>query len=497
MAKINDAYDIGAAFEAIEDELIASMIRNMKRHKVEEVTENKQWSMWQAEQLKALEQYRRANRKKFGGQFQDINDKIEALIRVARTEGHMHQELQILDAIKKGFPAKKATKGATAEFFRLNDRKLDALINATTNDMEKAEVAVLRMADDQYRRVIYNAQVYANTGAGTYEKAVDMATKDFLSAGLNCIEYKNGARHTLADYADMAIRTASKRAYLQGEGEKRQEWGIHTVIVNKRGNPCPKCLPFCGKVLIDDVWSGGSRKDGSYPLVSKAISYGLYHPRCKDSHTTYFPGISTADDTWTKEELENIGLKNQQEARQQYAERQEKKYKRMAECSLDLKNKAEYQQKSNKWARLKDDEGIYHTYNLGQNDVIKPHNIKKDMQKSDIGKEMSEYLETNNILVQLVYGIDNPYNELGFYDAEDDVIRIFADQTKTIEKTAEVLIHEATHRKYGIGGDQWSEAVCIAQEVKHRKRSNTLTSQEKKDILKLVAELYPEYPWRK
>lgn len=497
MAKINDAYDIGAAFEAIEDELIASMIRNMKRHKVEEVTENKQWSMWQAEQLKALEQYRRANRKKFGGQFQDINEQIEALIRVARTEGNMHQELQILNAIKKGFPAKKATKGATAEFFRLNDRKLDALVNATTNDMEKAEVAVIRMADDQYRRVIYNAQVYANTGAGTYEKAVDMATKDFLSAGLNCIEYKNGARHTLADYADMAIRTASKRAYLQGEGEKRQEWGIHTVIVNKRGNPCPKCLPFCGKVLIDDVWSGGSRKDGSYPLVSKAISYGLYHPRCKDSHTTYFPGISTVDDTWTKEELENIGLKNQQEARQQYAERQEKKYKRMAECSLDLKNKAEYQQKSNKWARLKYDEGIYHTYNLGQNDVIKPHNIKKDMQKSDIGKEMSEYLETNNILVQLVYGIDNPYNELGFYDAEDDVIRIFADQTKTIEKTAEVLIHEATHRKYGIGGDQWSEAVCIAQEVKHRKRSNTLTSQEKKDILKLVAELYPEYPWRK
>ena len=56
MAKINDAYDIGAAFEAIEDELIASMIRNMKRHKVEEVTENKQWSMWQAEQLKALEE---------------------------------------------------------------------------------------------------------------------------------------------------------------------------------------------------------------------------------------------------------------------------------------------------------------------------------------------------------------------------------------------------------------------------------------------------------
>ena len=29
------------------------------------------------------------------------------------------------------------------------------------------------------------------------------------STGINCVEYKNGSRHTLAEYADMAIRTAS------------------------------------------------------------------------------------------------------------------------------------------------------------------------------------------------------------------------------------------------------------------------------------------------
>ena len=33
MAKINDEYDIGAAFEAIENELISSMIRNFENHK--------------------------------------------------------------------------------------------------------------------------------------------------------------------------------------------------------------------------------------------------------------------------------------------------------------------------------------------------------------------------------------------------------------------------------------------------------------------------------
>ena len=357
-------YDLAAAFEAIEDELIRSMIRNMDRHRAEETREGGQWSMWQAEQLKALEKYKRENQKRYKGRFKTLNREIEDLIRRARQTGGMEQEKRILQAIRKGFKVQgrnrsPAHEAMTAEFFKLNDRKLEALIEATTHDMEAAEAAVLRKANDDYRKAIFNAQVYANTGAGTYEKAVDMATKDMLSRGLNCIVYANGARHTLSDYADMAIRTASKRAYLQGEGEKRQEWGISTVIVNKRGNPCPKCLPFVGKVLIDDVWSGGP-EDGidpetgkKYPLMSYAISKGLYHPRCKDSHTTYFPGISTADDTWTKEELEAIGLANKEEAKQQYAERQAEKYGRLAEYSLDGENKKQYEIKANEWRNVR------------------------------------------------------------------------------------------------------------------------------------------------
>ena len=360
MAKINDEYDIGAAFEAIENELIASMIRNMESHKQEEIDEDKQWSMWQAEMLKSLEKYKHENKKKYGKQFKDINAKIAELIRTARSEGNMQQEIAILNAIKKGFPAKKVRKGGTAEFFKLNDRKLEALIKATTDDMKKAETAVLRMANDQYRKVIYNAQVYANTGAGTYEKAVDMATKDFLKAGLNCVEYANGARHTLADYADMAIRTATKRAYLQGEGEKRKEWKIYTVIMNKRGNPCPLCLPFVGKVLIDDVWSGGPKNGISpvtgvkYPLMSTAIAAGLYHPRCRDSHTTYFEGISTPPDgKYTREELNDLAEKNLRQERQQYAARQEKKYNRLSEFSLDPENQKKYAARRDEWKHVR------------------------------------------------------------------------------------------------------------------------------------------------
>ena len=205
-------YDIAKAFDAIERELMTSMIRNLDRHKAEESELGIEWSQWQIEQLKRLERYKIRNRKKYGSQFADINRQIDVLIRTARESGGMEQEIEILKAIRKGFKgAKKSGDALTAQFFRTNDRKIEALIKATTDDMKKAETAILRMADDKYRQLLFNAQVYANTGAGTYEKAVDMATKDMLSAGLNCVEYANGARHTLADYADMAISTACKR----------------------------------------------------------------------------------------------------------------------------------------------------------------------------------------------------------------------------------------------------------------------------------------------
>ncbi len=351
MISLNE-YDIGEAFEAIEERLIKSMMRNMARHRVEEIAEEKEWSMWQAEQLKALEKYKKANQKAFQKEFSRINKSISDVITQARQQGNMEQEIEILEAIKNGFKPIRALTAHTrtsAEFFRLNDRKIDALIKATKQDLQKAEVAMLRMANDQYRKLIFNAQVFANTGSSTYEQAVDMASKDFFTAGINCIEYKNGTRHTIADYASMALQTASKRAYFTGEGEKRQEWGITTVIMNKRGAACPKCLPFVGKILIDDVWSGGKASDGPYSLMSRAIAKGLYHPRCKDSHTTYFEGITTPPKHMTQADVDKAADRYLEEEQQKYNERMVQKYKALKNGSLDPDNIQKYDAKLKEW----------------------------------------------------------------------------------------------------------------------------------------------------
>lgn len=342
-------YNIKESFERIENELIDSMMRNFSRHRAEETKEGYNWTQWQAEQLKSLEEYRKHNAKKFGKRFKTINSKVEEMIRTAKADGNASQEAEILEAVKDGFKApKKPSAHSTAEFFKVNDRKLDALIKSTTDDLKRAETAVLRMSNDKYRKAIFNAQVAMNTGAVTYEKAVDIACKDMLNAGLNCVEYKNGARHTLSDYADMAVKTANKRAYLRGEGEKRAEWGMSLVVVNSRQGGCPDCAKYIGKVFIDDVYSNGKKSDGNYPLLSTAIKNGLFHPRCKDSTSTYYEEITTLEPVSPEEEAE-MDRRERLEEKQQYAQRQAERFDRRAEYSLDEDNKRIAQTRANEW----------------------------------------------------------------------------------------------------------------------------------------------------
>lgn len=390
-------YNIREAFEKIEDELINSMMRNFSRHRAEETKEGYNWTQWQAEQLKSLEEYRKHNAKKFGKRFKTINGKVEEMIRTAKADGNASQEAEILEAVKDGFKApKKPSAHSTAEFFKVNDRKLDALIKSTTDDLKRAETAVLRMSNDKYRKAIFNAQVAMNTGAVTYEKAVDIACKDMLNAGLNCVEYKNGARHTLSDYADMAVKTANKRAYLRGEGEKRAEWGVSLVVVNSRQGGCPDCAKYIGKVFIDDVYSNGKKSDGNYPLLSTAIKNGLFHPRCKDSTSTYYPELDDLDAPLSEDEIKELDRQRGIEEKQQYAQRQAERFDRRAEYSLDEDNKRIAQTRADEW----------HDRANTLEEKAKQFSLKTDEQKyyrpvfeEDISKTFERKIEGETITI--------------------------------------------------------------------------------------------------
>lgn len=406
-------YDLARAFERIENSLIDSMMRNFKHHRAEETAHGyNNWEQWQVKQLEALEEYRRKNKERFSAEFAELNTKLEELLRQTAADSAYKQEQKILKAIQKGYEPIRPSGEMQAAFFTMNERKMNALVNATTHDLSRAEHAVLRMSNDKYRKAIFDAQVYMNSGAATYEKAVDLAVHDMLAAGLNCVEYKNGARHTLTDYAEMAIRTANKRAYLRGEGQKMQEWGISTVIINRRHGACGRCADFVGMVFIDDIYAGGKKTDagGKYPLLSDAVKAGLFHPRCKDSSSMYLEGINTPPDreVLPKKAQEDLTEIERAEQRAAYGKRMEKMNRRLSKYALDPDNKKMYRGRADQWAEYTEKWQSYH-----------------EKQLAKAGKSGIIYKSTNNTVKQELQAAKvhrRPVTQLPTQLSEDEII---------------------------------------------------------------------------
>lgn len=331
-------YNIKEIFEEIENELILSMKRTLWSHKEDEKVKGFKWPQWQAMKLKQIEDFRKSNQEIFKNKNTILDNLVYKEMKKQFKEGASRTNK---DAIKKGI-IKKSDSQISGSFFGLNDRKIKALIKSTTNDINDVKYATLRMANDQYRQIIYKAEVYANTGVKTVKQAIDMASQEFLLRGFNCIEYKNGSRHNIVDYCDMAIRTANKRANLMGEGEMRKKLGVSTVYISKHGGACDKCVPWQGRVYIDDVWSGGKKEDGKYPLLSTAIEGGLFHPRCQHGSSTYYEGIN--------EEPEEVTQALSEQHNDEYTQalqRQKRQYERLALGSLLPENVLNYQNKIN------------------------------------------------------------------------------------------------------------------------------------------------------
>lgn len=357
------SYDIRKIFEQMELDLISSMHRAFYFHQNEQLKEGFEWEQWQLSKLRAMEQYRKRNKKivdsynapiqeaidrelrgnysKGESKVERFIDKVKKLLNFKKKENKIEFPQDIDTSTLKGYIAKElGYQGAVPKennFFGVNEKKLEALISTVNNDLNKAQYSVLRKMDDVYRQTIFKSHMYLQNGVKTLNQAIDMATKDFLEKGINSIEYKNGARVNIASYAEMCLRTANHRAMLLGEGKKRDEYGIHLVVVSAHGNTCRMCEPWQGQILIDDIFSHPSKEyieqyKVKYKLLSEAIDKGLLHPNCRHSLITYFPGITTLPVVPDGKEAIQV---YEAEQKQRALERKIRKWKRIKAGTLD------------------------------------------------------------------------------------------------------------------------------------------------------------------
>ncbi len=409
--------DIAKIFEEIELRLIASLKRNLSRHKAEEEKEGFEWSAWQAEKLNNIDNFRKENAQIADEYVDVIDDETRQLMTDQFHEGEHTAEQSVIDVSESGVnvpdvpnvpavptqpqPPEAPTAIPDDHFFGVNKPKMDKLMEDVTTLEKTALTAAVRNMDDVYRTTLNKVQLMMGTGSITLNEAIDLATRDFLDKGINCIVYADGRRVNIADYVRMALRTTSTRATLQGAAKRFAELGYDTVLISQYGGCSETCEPYQGKVYIDDVftlWSGqisgdfgkSNYCDKWFMLLSVAIRGGLFHPNCRHTMGQYIEGLTKIPQPIPAEKIrEQRALEEKQRA----MERKIRALKRKIEGTQDEKKVKEYKRK------LREEQGKLREFIKEHDDVLR-RDYSREKIYSGEGKPKQEAPRTEEAPVK-------------------------------------------------------------------------------------------------
>ena len=403
--------DIARIFEEIELRLIASLKRNLSRHKAEEEKEGFEWSAWQAEKLNNIDNFRKDNVQIADEYVDVIDDGTRQLMTDQFHEGEHTAEQSVIDVSESGVnvpdvpaqpqPPEAPTAIPDDHFFGVNKPKMDKLMEDVTTLEKTALTAAVRNMDDVYRTTLNKVQLMMGTGSITLNEAIDLATRDFLDKGINCIVYADGRRVNIADYVRMALRTTSTRATLQGAAKRFAELGYDTVLISQYGGCSETCEPYQGKVYIDDVftiWNGERSGDFGksnycdkwFMLLSVAIRGGLFHPNCRHTMGQYIEGLTKIPQPIPAEKIRE---QRELEEKQRAMERKIRALKRKVEGTQDEKKVKEYKRK------LREEQGKLREFIKEHDDVLR-RDYSREKIYSGEGKPKQEAPRTEEAPVK-------------------------------------------------------------------------------------------------
>lgn len=171
---------------------------------------------------------------------------------------------------------------------------VSAIVSETLARTEPMAFQIRRAVNDVYQRVVTEVAVQTTLGTVTRREASRMVLERLTKQGVTGFRDTAGRNWNMASYAEMAMRSSTANAMLQGHTDRIQELGIDTVIVSDAPEECKVCRPFEGKVLSLSGRTTGRLSDGKTVVASlaQAKSAGLFHNNCRHSHSIYLPGIT-------------------------------------------------------------------------------------------------------------------------------------------------------------------------------------------------------------
>ncbi|MEU9002992.1 phage minor capsid protein [Streptomyces sp. NPDC048551] len=313
---------------------------------------------WAELKLRALGDLREAVETVANALQQDANGAVAEALATAYGRGRQAAvaELGALD-IGRELHARRVLPGAPA---------VDRLAASYAQDTRPLYQRITRAVLDVFRGVTARAAGTQLLTGIARRDASQRALDEFARRGVSGFVDRSGRSWELAAYAEMAVRSVTARAAIDGHIDALAEVGQGLVIVSDAPLECPLCAPWEGEVLALTGPSGsrtvrvehavqpsGLRAAFRPPAtvavhlagsLPEARAAGLFHPNCRHSLSLYLPGVTTRPPHHA-----TPGSTYADTQRQRAIERHIRRWKRAEAAGLDEAARAKARAKIRAW----------------------------------------------------------------------------------------------------------------------------------------------------
>lgn len=159
---------------------------------------------------------------------------------------------------------------------------------------------------DVYQQTVARFAGLRTVGNLTTDEVRRRTLASFLEQGVTGFTDRLGRKWRIGSYTEMAVRTATARAFHEAGDARMARSGTRFISVVGNNDACALCATWFGKVLSIDGTPAGTYQvehpylDGVMVTVEVAATLddaraaGLHHPNCACRHAAHYPGLSVA-----------------------------------------------------------------------------------------------------------------------------------------------------------------------------------------------------------
>lgn len=251
---------------------------------------------------------------------------VTAMVAASTVEGRREAERAVDTALVRAQggsrgggdrPPGDSLSAAGDGFFDLSlshgERAAQAIRDDVVSSLDDVRRRITRLPDDIYKAIAPHGGIYQVLDNNvTPAQAQAMAWRVFASQGVTGFVDVSGREWSMSAYVEMAVRTASTRAFNSSHLDRMLALGVEYFTVPFTAHTCPKCFPWQGKVL-----TAAPIENPAVPVagtIADAVAAGLWHPNCKHPLTAFFPGHTVLPEPreWTAEDQRLYELSQRQ-----------------------------------------------------------------------------------------------------------------------------------------------------------------------------------------